>query len=80
MASAISEDSIQTNPECSTLSECCTEVNEVSSITSEMVLDTQKMIKLEDMRAEFVTGNFFIPNYFCNSELANSKLYVGSYS
>ena len=73
MASAISEDSIQTNPECSTLSECCTEVNEVSSTTSEMVIVTQKIIKLDDMQTEFVIGNFFIPNYFYNSELANSN-------
>ena len=69
MASAISEDSIQTNPECSTLPECCTEVNEVSSTTSEMVIVTQKMINLDDVQTEFVTGNFFIPNHFCNSEL-----------
>ena len=60
MASAISEDSIQTNPEYSTLPECCTEVNEVSSTTSEIVIVTQKMIKLDDMQTEFVTGNFFI--------------------
>ena len=70
MASAISEDSIQTNPGCSTLSECCTEVNEVSSTTSEMAIVTQKIIKLDDMQTEFVTGNFFILDYFCNSELA----------
>ena len=44
MASATSKDSIQTNPECSTLPESCTEVNEVSSITSEMIIVTQKMI------------------------------------
>ena len=70
MASAASKDSIQTNPECSTLPECCTEVNEVSSTTSEMVIVTQKMIKsLDDMQTEIVTGNFFIPNHFCNSEL-----------
>ena len=60
MASATSKDSIQTNPECSTLPECCTEVNEVSSTTSEMVLVTQKMIKsLDDTQTEIVTGNFF---------------------
>ena len=47
MASATSKNSIQTNPECSTLPECCTEVNEVSSTTSEMVIVTQKMIKLQ---------------------------------
>ena len=70
MASATSKDSIQTNPECSTLPECCTEVNEVSSTTSEMVIVTQKMVKsLDDMQTEIVTGNFFIPNHFCNSEL-----------
>ena len=72
MASATSKDSIQANPECSTLPdhECCTEVNEVSSTTSEMVIVTQKMIKsLDDMQTEIVTGNFFIPNHFCNSEL-----------
>ena len=40
MASAISGDSIQTNPECNTLPECCTEVNEISSTTSEMVIVT----------------------------------------
>ena len=28
MASATSKDSIQTNPECSTLPECCTEVHD----------------------------------------------------
>ena len=72
MASATSKDSIQTNPECSTaLPESCTEVNKVSSTTSEMVIVTQKMIKsLDDyMQTEIVTGNFFIPNHFCNSEL-----------
>ena len=70
MASATSKDSIQTNPECSTLPESCTEVNEVSSTTSEMVIVTQKMIKsLDDMQTEIVTGNFSIPNHFCNSEL-----------
>ena len=70
MASATSKDSIQTNPECSTSPESCTEVNEVSSITSEMVTGTQKMIKsMDDMRTEIVTGNFSIPNHFCNSEL-----------
>ena len=72
MASAISEDSIQKNPECSTFSECCTEVNEVSSTTSEMVIVTQKIIKLDDMQTELVTGNFFILDYFCNSELIAS--------
>ena len=68
MASAASKDSIQTNPECSTLSECCTEVNEVSSTTSEMVIVTQKMIKLDDKQTEIVTGNFLIPSHFCNSD------------
>ena len=52
MASATSKDSIQTNPECSTLPECCTEVNEVSSTTSEMVIVTQKMIKLDNTQTE----------------------------
>ena len=66
MASAISEDSIQTNSECSTLYECCTEVNEVSSTTSQMVIVTQKMIKLDDVQTEFVDGNFFITHHFCN--------------
>ena len=69
MTSATSKDSIQTNPECSTLPECCTEVNEVSSTTSEIVIVTQKMIKLDDMQTEIVTGNFLIPNHFYNSEL-----------
>ena len=72
MASATSKDSIQTNPECSTLPECCTEVNEVSSTTSEMVYSHTelKMIKsLDDMQTEIVTGNFSITNNFCNSEL-----------
>ena len=72
MASATSKDSIQTNPECSTLPECCscTEVNEISSTTSEIVIVTLKMIKsLDDMQTEIVTGNFSIPNHFCNSEL-----------
>ena len=73
MASATSKDSIQTNPEYSTLPECCTEVNEVISTTSEMVYShtESKMIKsLDDnMQTEIVTGNFSIPNHFCNSEL-----------
>ena len=73
MASATSKDSIQTNSECSTLPECCTEVNEVSSTTSEMVIVTQKVIKLDDMLTEIVTGNFLIPNHFCNkfSDMSN---------
>ena len=53
MASATSKDSIQTNPEHSTLPKCCSEVNEVSSTTSEMVLVKQKMIKsLDDTQTE----------------------------
>ena len=67
MASATSKDSIQTNPECSTLPEYYSEVNEVSSTTSEMVIVTnvQKMIKLQ---TEIV--NFY--NYFYNSELVSN--------
>ena len=69
MASATSKDSIQTYPECSTLPECCSEVNEVSSTTSEMVIVMHKVIQLDDTQTEIVAGNFSIPNHFCNSEL-----------
>ena len=73
MASAISEDSIQTNPECSSLSECCTEVTGVSSTTSEMVIVTQKVIKLDNMQTEFVTGNFFIPKLIISVTLVTAQ-------
>ena len=52
--------SIPTHPESYTLSECCTEVNEVSPATSEMVLVAQKMTKLDDMQTELVIGSLFI--------------------
>ena len=73
MASAISEDSIQTNPECSSLSECCTEVNEVSSTTSQMVIVTQKVIELDDMQTELVTGNFLIPKLIISVTLVTAQ-------
>ena len=43
-----------------TLSECCTEVNEVLPATSEMVLVAQKMTKLDNMQTELVIGSLFI--------------------
>ena len=72
MASATSNSSILTNPECYTLSDstqCSTELNEAST-TSKMVSVTCKTVKLDDKQTQLVTGrNICIPIHFPNSEL-----------
>ena len=52
--------SIPTHLESYTLSECCTEVNEVSPATSETILVAQKMTTMDDMQTELVIGSLFI--------------------
>ena len=70
MASATSNSSILTNPECYTLSDstqCSTELNEAST-TSKMIV--HKTVKLDDKQTQLVTGNNIgIPIHFPNSEL-----------
>ena len=72
MASATSNSSILTNPECYTLSDstqCSTELNEAST-TSKMVVVTCKIIKLDDKQIQLVTGrNICIPIHFPNLKL-----------
>ena len=72
MASATSNSSILTNPECYTLSDstqCSTELNEAST-TSKMVSVTCKLVELDNERTQLVTGrNICIPIHFPNSEL-----------
>ena len=72
MASATSNSSILTNPECYTLSDstqCSTELNEASA-TSNMMIITCKTVKLDAKRTQLVTGiNICIPIHFPNSEL-----------
>ena len=71
MASATSNSSILTNPECYTLSDstqCSTELN--ASTTSKMVAVTCKMVKLDDKQTQLVSGrNICISIHFLNSEL-----------
>ena len=72
MASATSNSSILTNPECYTLSDstqCSTELNEASS-TSKMAVVTCKTVKLDDKQTQLVTErNICIPIHFPNSEI-----------
>ena len=72
MASATSNSSILTNPECCTLSDftrCSTELNEAST-TLKMIVVTHKTVKLGDKQIQLVTGrNICIPIHFPNSEL-----------
>ena len=72
MASATSNSSVLTNPECCTSSDfvhCCTEVSHVPSATSEMAaVVTLQMVEWE--QAEIVIGKeILIPIYSLNSEL-----------
>ena len=74
MASATSNSSILTNPECYTLSDStqCPNhdgLNEAST-TSKMVVVTHKMVNVDDKQTQLVTGkNICIPIHFPNSEL-----------
>ena len=73
MASATSNSSILTNPECCTLSDstqCPTELN--APTTSKMIVTvvTYKTVKLDDKQTLLVTGkDVYIPIHFPNSEL-----------
>ena len=73
MASATSNSSVLTHPECCTASDfvhCCTEVNEIPSATSEMVAVVQMVEWDDDKQAEIVIGkDNFIPIYPLDSEL-----------
>ena len=73
MASATSNSSVLTNPECCTSSDfvhCCTEVNEIPSATSEMVAVVQMVEWDDDKQTEIVIGkDNFIPIYPLDSEL-----------
>ena len=75
MASARSNSSVLTSPECFTVSDstrCYTEVNEVSSAGSEIVTGvTQHMhVEWDDKKTELVTGKeWFSFNNSLNSEL-----------
>ena len=57
--------------ECLSLPQCCTEENEVSSATSEMVMVVaQPMVEWDDKKTELVTGKeHFRYIQFSNSEL-----------
>ena len=75
MASATSNSSILTNPECYTLSDstqCSTELNEAST-TSKTIVATCKTVKLDAKQTQLVTGKTFASlftsltqNYFRN--------------
>ena len=75
MARATSSSTILKNPECFTLSnstQCCTELNEISS-TAEMVVATNKMVKKDDEQTaghELVIGKEgLVPSHFFNADL-----------
>ena len=74
MASATSNSSILTNPECYTLSDstqCSTEPNEASTALKTIVVK-RKTVKLDnhDKQTQLVTGkNICIPIHFPDSEL-----------
>ena len=72
MASATSNNSTPTNPQCCTDStQCYTKVNEAPTTTSEMVMVTHKMVKCDDKQSELVTGKEMriVRIHFSNSEL-----------
>ena len=72
MASATSNSSILTNPECYTFSDsmqCSTKLNQAST-TSKVIVVTCKTVELDDKQTQLVTGkNIYIPIHFPNSEL-----------
>ena len=72
MASATSNSSVLTNPECCTSSDfvhCYTEVNAVPSATSEMVA-VEMVERDDDKQVEIVIGKeILVPIYSLNSEL-----------
>ena len=75
-ATSNSDSAVVINSECLTLPQCCTEVNEVSSATSEMVMVvTQQIVEWDDKKTELVTGKeHFRYIHFSNSELVIDNL------
>ena len=69
---AASNGNVQTNTDTSSdCIQCCTEVNELPPTTSsEMVLVTNRVVKLNDKQTELVTGiDTVIPICYSSSEL-----------